>query len=283
MTELQQTLPPVPPAGLTTRKLRRWLYGLLFVLFGLLIWHSVFIPIESGQLGVLWSRFGGGTVKDHVFGEGYRVIWPWNRMQIYDVRLQDMHGTVETLTADALRVSVDVTARFAPRATDLTTLHQTVGPRYRETVVWPDVVEAVRHVIRQLKPDDLRVLGEVELAGKVDAAAREAIQKHWVDLDRVLITRIALPDRLDAEIQDKLAEEQKLLAYQYILKQAEQQNQKWQIEADGIRQFEEKSHISMLKWRGIEATEQLAASPNTKIVVTGNGGSQIPVLLSGDK
>jgi hypothetical protein len=61
------------------------------------------------------------------------------------------------------------------------------------------------------------------------------------------------------------------------------ERQKWSIEADGIREFEEKSRISMLKWRGIQATERLAASPNAKIIVMGAGENQLPVLLNGEK
>jgi regulator of protease activity HflC (stomatin/prohibitin superfamily) len=275
--------PPPLPSGMSRRALRAWLAGLGTLLILFYLWRSIFIPIGSGQLGIRWSRFDGGTDMGHVYGEGYPAIWPWDTMTVYDTRLQEMHNTVAVLTADGLEVSLDVTARFAPRAADLPMLHRSVGPRYRETVVWPDVVAALRQVIRQFKPDELRVLGEAGLSTKVDDAARSAVQSHWVDLDRVLITRIALPERLSAEIQEKLAQEQKALAYEFILKQAEMERQKWSIEADGIREFEERSRISMLKWRGIQATERLAASPNTKIIVMGAGENQLPVLLNGEK
>jgi regulator of protease activity HflC (stomatin/prohibitin superfamily) len=283
VSELQPNLPPPPFLGLSRRTLRLWLGGLLLFLLLLYLWRAIFIPIGPGRLGVLWSRFGGGTVMDHTFGEGYRIIWPWDWMAVYDMRLQEMHDTAEVLTIDGLQVSLDVTARFAPRAADLPMLHRSVGARYKETVVWPDVVAAVRHVIRQFKPDELQVLGEAELARKVDAAAREAVQSHWVDLDRVLITRITLPERLQLEIQEKLVQEQKALAYDSILKQAEQERHRRIIEADGIREFENRSHVSMLKWRAVEATERLATSPNAKIVVMGTGENQLPVLLNTDK
>jgi regulator of protease activity HflC (stomatin/prohibitin superfamily) len=277
--------PPIAPpqrSGLSQGRFRLWLAALLLLLFLAYLWRSIFIPIGSGQLGVLWSRFGGGTVTNRVYTEGYQTIWPWNRMAVYDVRLQEMHDVVSVLTTDGLQVSVGVTARFRPRAADLAMLHQMVGPRYKDTVVWPDVVAAVRHVIRQLKPEQLRIIGETDLAAKIDAAARDAVQKHWVDLDRVLITQITLPERLRAEIEEKLAQEQKAISYEYILRQAEQERQKRMIEADGIRAFEERSHISFLKWRGVEATEHLAASPNAKIIVMGAGTNQLPVLLSDD-
>ncbi len=288
----QQIRPPAdnetvaaPPAGLekyfgmSKRRFRRRVAGLLLLLLLLFLWRYIFIPIASGQAGVLWSRLGGGTVMDRRYGEGYHVIWPWDHMAIYDMRLQEMHDTVQVLTSDGLQVSMQVTVRFAPRADELTVLHRSVGPRYRETVIWPDVVAAVRHVVRRFKPEDLTVLGEEELGDKVDAAARRSVQGHWVDLDRVLITRITLPRRVQAQIQEKLADEQKALAAPFILRQAELKRQSWRIEADGAREFQSRSGISLLKWRNIDALERLASSANSKIVVLGGGESAMPFVL----
>jgi hypothetical protein len=55
------------------------------------------------------------------------------------------------------------------------------------------------------------------------------------------------------------------------------------IEAEGISEFEARSHVSILKWRGIEVTEALANSPHSKVIVLGTGADQLPILLSGDK
>ena len=37
----------------------------------------------------------------------------------------------------------------------------------------------------------------------------------------------------------------------------------------------------LLEWKGIEATEKLALSPNSKIVVIGNPKSGLPIILGG--
>ena len=55
------------------------------------------------------------------------------------------------------------------------------------------------------------------------------------------------------------------------------------VEANGIRSFETISQISILKWRGIEATLELAKSPNSKIIVVGPGETQMPIILGGGK
>jgi regulator of protease activity HflC (stomatin/prohibitin superfamily) len=267
--------------GMSPLRFRLTVAGLLALALLLLLWRNIFIPIGSGQSGVLWSRLDGGTVMDRRYGEGYWMIWPWDRMAVYDLRLQDMHDSVSVMTSDGLQVSMKVTVRFAPIPDELTVLHRSVGPKYRQTVIWPDVIAAVRHVVRQFKPEDLTVLGEAELAGKVEAAARNSVQGHWVRLDKVLITEITLPPRVQAQIQEKLADEQKALAGPFLLKQAELKRQGWEIEAEGVRAFEDRAHVSLLKWRSIDALEKLSSSPNSKVVVLGGSGSTPFVLDTG--
>ena len=171
---------PAAPAGLSAyfgmsrRRFRTLLGGLLALFVLLVLWRNIFIPIGSGNAGVLWSRFGGGTVMDRRYDEGEHAIWPWDQMTVYDLRLQEMHGAVPLLTSDGLQVSMRVTVRYAPRPNALTVLHRDVGPGYRATVVWPDMVAAARHIVRQFKPEDLSVVGEAELAARVEAAARSA-------------------------------------------------------------------------------------------------------------
>jgi regulator of protease activity HflC (stomatin/prohibitin superfamily) len=267
------------PAMPSARRMKLTIGGLIGVLALLYLWHSIFIPIRSGQTGVLWSRFNGGTVTDRVYGEGYRVIFPWDSMTIYDTRFQELHEDVQVLTMDRLDLTVSVTTRFRPRPEELAVLHKKIGPRYRETVVRPDVLDAVRRVVRQYRPEEIRILGEGKLSDDVNQAASAAVAGYPIDLDKVLITRIRIPDAVQEAIQAKLAEEQKLLQYEYIVKQAEKQKERRIIEADGIQEFETRSRISILKWRGIEATESLAHSPNSKIIVMGTGDDKLPILL----
>lgn len=257
--------------GMSRLRFRLWVTGLLAALLLLLLWNRIFIPIGSGESGVLWSRLGGGTVMDRRFGEGYWVIWPWDRMSVYDLRYQEMHGKADVRTSDGLHVAMDVTIRYRPRAEDLTVLHQAVGPRYRETVLWPDTIAALQQIVGHYKPEELTVSGETNLAQRVEAAARQSVNQHWVDLDRVLITRVILPERVQTQIQEKLADEQKVLA-------ASLKRQTWLIEAEGAREFQARTGTSLVKWRSIDALEKLAQSPNAKIVVLG-GGKEMPFVL----
>jgi prohibitin 1 len=74
---------------------------------------------------------------------------------------------------------------------------------------------------------------------------------------------------------------------EFILTREKQEADRKRIEAKGIADFQEivSKGISeqLLKWKGIEATEKLAGSQNTKVVIIGSGKDGLPIILGGDK
>jgi regulator of protease activity HflC (stomatin/prohibitin superfamily) len=71
----------------------------------------------------------------------------------------------------------------------------------------------------------------------------------------------------------------------FKLQKEKQEADRKRIEAQGIQDFQRivSQGISsqLLEWKGIEATEALAKSPNTKIVVIGNPKNGLPLVLGG--
>ena len=41
---------------------------------------------------------------DEVYGEGFHVIWPWDRMYVYNVRIQKASREIQVLTRKGLKV-----------------------------------------------------------------------------------------------------------------------------------------------------------------------------------
>ncbi len=275
-------LPPPPILGLTPSRMRTILIILSVALLVAYLLPSVLVTVGPGKMGVKWARFQGGTQMEHIYGEGMTVLFPWDKLAIYDMRLQEMHDRLEVLTPDGLKVDMDVTARFQPRAADLPLLHKFAGPKYQSLVVWPDIAAAVRRVVRQYRAVDLRLMGENDLPALVTQAARQAVGEHWVDVDQVLITRITLPPSLNTAIEDKLTQEQKALSYEHLIRQSELEAQRRHIEAQSIRDFEKTAQIPYLKWRGLEVTGQLTTSPNSKVILMGDGQDRLPLIM-GDK
>jgi len=91
---------------------------------------------------------------------------------------------------------------------------------------------------------------------------------------------------LKTSIEQKQQAEQESLRMSFILQMEKQEAERKRIEAQGIADFQRivAAGISqqLLEWKGIEATEKLAASNNTKIVVIGSGKSGLPLILGGN-
>ena len=112
---------------------------------------------------------------------------------------------------------------------------------------------------------------------------REKLASNFIQLNDVLIRNIRLPQTLEEAIERKLQQEQESLEYEFRLEKETKEAERKRIEAEGIRDFQEivSEGISdeLLRWKGIEATQKLAESPNSKVVVVGGGEDGLPIIL----
>ncbi len=112
----------------------------------------------------------------------------------------------------------------------------------------------------------------------VAAAALGAITVgHWLAIRRPLGVSGVLA-RFAA-----LAEEQRSQKMRFTLDKERQEAQRKQIEAEGIAKYQNIVRQGLtaeyLQFKGIEATERLASSPNAKVVVVGGGKGGLPLIL----
>jgi regulator of protease activity HflC (stomatin/prohibitin superfamily) len=84
-------------------------------------------------------------------------------------------------------------------------------------------------------------------------------------------------------IEAKQKAEQDSLQMEYVLTKEKQEAERKRVEAQGVADFQKivTQGISeqLLQWKGIEATEKLALSPNTKVIVVGGGKTGLPLIL----
>ena len=80
---------PPPLASKWRRFVDRYLpsvviYLMVATLVAVVLYPHVVVTVPSGQVGVLWKRFGGGTVLDprRLRDEGLHLIWPWETVPV---------------------------------------------------------------------------------------------------------------------------------------------------------------------------------------------------------
>jgi regulator of protease activity HflC (stomatin/prohibitin superfamily) len=242
------------------------------------------VRIDSGHAGVLW-RFFGGT-QPGVYGEGVHLVAPWNRMIVYDVRIQDRKEDLEILTNNGLSVGLEASIRFRPLGVELPRLHTEIGLGYYDVILGPVVRSEARKVGGRYKPEEIYSTRREVVEKEVFEAVTAALAGKHVTLDAILIRDVDLPQNIQRAISEKLEEEQKALKMQFTLDRERQEAERKRIEAKGIADFQQVvSHgisPALLRWKGIEATEKLATSANAKVVVIGAGADGLPLILGGD-
>lgn len=257
---------------------------LSFLLVFLLFAERVVIFVNAGEAAVLFKRFDGGTQLDKVYGEGFHLIFPWDTMTVYTVRIQHELRQFQVLSSNGLKISVDASLRYRPFRESLPHLHQQVGTEYADRIVFPEVEAVVRQIFGQYLPEDIYSSQKFIIQNTVQNAIFE-VSERFVDLDELLITRITLPDLIVNAIEEKLEKEQIALGYQFRLVSERLEAERKRIEAAGIRDFQTIISAGLsenyLRFRGIEATLKLAESDNAKIVVIGGGKDGLPIILDG--
>src|SRR5215469_6006625 len=321
-------LPPVPPRRRGVwRFIARHLPGLaVTVMLGLLItvvlWPYVVITIPSGRVGVLWKRFNGidiycwcwvgrGTVLDprEIREEGLHLVWPWDKLFLYDLRLQSSTQTFNAISKDGVSVKAQISTRYQLLHNSVAVLHKFIGPDYLDSVVNPEIGSQARQVISQYTAEEvytsreqiekqIRDNAQRSLSANLNKLVQpEAMEqpdpKHYNDFlqDAIqildtLVLSIELPPDIVAAINRQTEQYYMIQEYKFRVEREAEESKRKQIEADGIAAFQKTVSQgisdSYLRWRGIEATLLLAQSPNSKVVVIGSGRDGLPIILNAE-
>src|SRR5438445_6051422 len=201
------------------------IYLMVATLVAVVLYPHMVVTVPSGQVGVLWKRFGGGTVLDprRLKNEGFNLILPWNEVFLYDLRLQSFTEPYNAISSDGVSLTATVIVRFRLQRDAVPVLHQAIGPNYKQVLVQPGIGSLTRQVIaeytaeqaystaRQEIQDKIRNLVEERLSEKMmeHAGEEEGEESYRVSMSTifilydVLVTGIELPAAIVAAINRK--------------------------------------------------------------------------------
>jgi len=141
----------------------------------------------------------------------------------------------------------------------------------------------VRGVTTKYEAKSLYTADREKLENEIEEKLKSVEEIKEVFVLSTPLRQIVLPAGLTASIEEKLKAEQDSQRMEFILTREKQEAERKRIEAKGIADFQDivSRGISeqLLKWKGIEATEKLASSPNSKVVVIGSGKDGLPIIL----
>jgi regulator of protease activity HflC (stomatin/prohibitin superfamily) len=259
--------------------LRLILLGIAAFVLIILLFSSI-TRVGTGHVGVLtlFGRVTGETLR-----EGIHLINPLKTNNEMTIQTQTIKESASVPSSEGLMMSLDTSLIYHLNPDRAAEVFQKIGADYEDKVVEPTLRSAIRESTASHTANALYT-GEREMVAKqiLDQITSE-LSKRGLTVENVLLRDIQLPATLKASIEAKQQAEQEALAMSFRLQKETQEANRKRIEAGGVRDFQQivaqGITPSLLEWKGIEATENLAKSPNTKVVVIGNNKNGLPLIL----
>src|SRR5688572_431725 len=236
--------------------------------------------IDTGHVGVL-TLFG--RVTGEVLPEGIHLINPLKRVHEMSVRTQELTEKASVPSSEGLVVNLDTSLLFRLDHNKAADVLRTIQPPYQTTVVEPTLRSTIRSITAAHSANALYSSAREKVSQEIFGELERELGKRGIIVENVLLRDIQLPAALKQSIELKQQAEQESLAMSFKLQKEKQEAERKRIEAQGIKDFQQivSQGIDerLLRWKGIEATEKLASSNNTKIVVIGSSRDGLPLIL----
>ncbi len=260
----------------------KWAFGLLLLAIFLWVFRSkIFITVDSGHVMLVYYRFFGGTSHNAIRHEGLQLVFPWDKTYIYQVSTQTMTRPMVVLSKNGLEVHLDAQVRFHVVPELVPYLHRRYGENYLTNLITPELTETVQGVIGQFLPEELYSSDTGASASRIFEAAKRSIGGIYFVMEDIALFNVKLPSKVQEAVQEKAVAEQQALAHNFLVAKEKLEQERKLAEARGLRQYADLVQgipRSVLIWKGIEATLELAKSPNAKVIVFGKGDN-LPLML----
>lgn len=265
-----------------TKNVQYLIGGFAGLIILIIILFNLFVTIGAGEGGVLFRPFSGGIDRDNIYTEGFHMVAPWNTMYEYEVRQRELKENMQVLSSNGLDIDLEVSLWYHPDINKLALLHQQIGEGYVERVIQPAIRSAARSVIGRYTPEQIYSSKRDAIQKEIYEETNLILKNKYIVLERVLVRDVSLPPTIKDAIERKLKQEQESLEYEFRLQKAQKEAQRQEIEAKGKAIANEILNASLseniLRDKGIDATNRLAESNNTKIIIIGDKDG-MPLIL----
>ncbi|NLT52222.1 MAG: prohibitin family protein [Ignavibacteria bacterium] len=242
---------------------------------------NLFTVIPAGNVGVVDFL---GNVSDKTLRPGVNLVNPLANIVKYSYKTQTFKENMNVVSKEGLPIQLEVNLQFRLDPSKANEIYKSVeGGDYLNVILIPQFRSTAREVTAKYEAKALYTELRSQLASEILDKLQKSVSSRGVYVESVPLRQIILPPGLAKAIEQKLEADQESQRMEFILLKEKQEADRKRIEAQGIADFQDivSKGISdqLLKWKGIEATEKLANSPNSKIIVVGSGKDGLPIIL----
>jgi len=255
--------------------------GLGVLLFSVLALVQCFTIIPAGNVGVV-DLFG--VVSEKALPAGINFVNPLARVHKFPIQTQEHKETMQVLSREGLTIGLEISALYRLNPDSAARVYQTIlGGDYQTIILIPQFRSISRAVTASFQASALYSTERERLGANIHNELAAMVAPRGVIIEATPLRNVALPVQLTEAIEQKQRADQESQRMEFILAKEKQEAERKRIEARGISDFQTivSQGISdqLLRWKGVEATEKLANSPNTKVIIVGSGKDGLPVIL----
>jgi prohibitin 1 len=242
-----------------------------------------FTVIPAGNIGV---KDFFGNVSSSVLSPGIQFVIPFTKVIKISTQTQELKEVAAVPSKEGLTLDLEVSVLFRIDPQQAYDIYKKIGADYQSVIVEPQVRSAIREITASYEAKALYSTEREKIANEMSDLVKRLTVTRGIIIEQVLLRKIDLPKVVADAIQEKLKREQEAQQMQFVLEKERQEAERKRIEAQGVADFQRivAQGLSplLLEWKGIEATEKLSASPNSKIVVIGNSKNGLPLILGSE-
>lgn len=249
--------------------------------FALVALGQCLTVIPAGHVGVV-DFFG--IVSDTPLLSGINPVNPLARVHKYSVQTKEHKETMRVLSREGLTIELEISALYRLNTDSAASVYKTIsGGDYEGVVLIPQFRSISRAVTASFQASALYSTERERLGQAIQEELAKTVSARGIIVESTPLRNVGLPTQLTEAIEQKQRADQESQRMEFILAKEKQEAERKRIEAQGIADFQNivARGISeqLLRWKGIEATEKLASSPNAKVVVIGSGKDGLPLIL----
>lgn len=241
---------------------------------------QAFVAIPAGHVGVV-DFFG--TVSDKTLKAGINLVNPMARVVKFSIKTEELKELMDVPSKEGLTVTMELSVLYHLDPEKAADVYKTIGPNFLEVILEPQIRSVARSVTSSYDARALYTAEREILSKTILVDIKGLVEPRGIFVESTPLRRVGLPKRVTEAIEEKLKAEQESQRMEFILTKERQEADRKRIEAQGISDFQNivSKGISdqLLRWKGIEATEKIAASQNSKIVIVG-GKDGLPLILN---
>jgi regulator of protease activity HflC (stomatin/prohibitin superfamily) len=254
--------------------------GTLMIALGALIaLAQCFTVIPAGHVGVV-DFFG--KVKNETLKSGINLMNPLARVFKFSIKTQELKEVMNVPSKEGLTVVLEASALYHLNPERAAEVYKTIGPDFVSIILVPQFRAVARGVTATYEAKALYTSEREQLSAMIRDELSKQVDGRGIVVENTPLRSVGLPAGLTQSIEEKLRADQESQRMQFVLLKEKQEAERKSIEAKGISDFQNivAKGISdqLLRWKGIEATEKLANSTNTKVIIVG-GKDGLPLIL----